>query len=301
VNLKTALAALVISMLLASLAVGVHSVKADSSDAISFPGGVTIYSPVNETYDSNFLTLNVGFGWGAGLNCSLSYSIDGSYEAPIPLMLNNSNSSPPHFEMISLATGTVQLPELSEGSHRLTVYEKAYLGDYYGANPPGAPFEPTSPGSADYVASWVDTVDFSISSIAVAQTPTPQPTASSAPTITNLSIENKTYVTTDIPLIFIVNENTSKFAYSLDGKGNTTIAGNATLTGLPIGEHNITIYAWNDAGSIGASQTVNFAVATAASGASQSPEPSPTALVIASIAAVAVFIGGCLVCFKKKG
>ena len=157
-NLKTALVALVFPMLLASLAMGVNVVKADSSDSMSFSGGVTIYSPVNTTYNSNFLTLNVSFGWGAGSQCSLNYSIDGNYGGPIPLTFGNTTG----FQLIGSATGLVQLPELSEGLHRLTIYEEANLKDYHGANPPGAPFKPTSPGSADYYAAWVDTVDFTI-------------------------------------------------------------------------------------------------------------------------------------------
>ncbi len=117
-NLKTALVALVIPLLLVSPAMGVHVVKADSTDSVSFSGGVTLLSPVNTTYNSNFLTLNVNFGWGEGLQCSLNYSIDGNYGGPIPLVLNN----PVFGEIICPANGTVQLPELSDGSHCLTIY-----------------------------------------------------------------------------------------------------------------------------------------------------------------------------------
>ncbi|HKM59984.1 MAG TPA: hypothetical protein VJY36_03845 [Candidatus Bathyarchaeia archaeon] len=255
----------------------------------------TIYSPVNTTYNSNFLTLYVSFGWGAGLQCSLNYSIDGNYGGPVPLTFGNTTG----FQLIGLATGLVQLPELSEGSHRLIIYEEAYLNDYHGANPPGAPFKPIAPGSADYYAAWADTVDFSINSSSVTPTPTP-PGESAPPTITNLLIENKTYNIPDIPLNFIVNENTSKVAYSLDGKDNVTINGNITLTGLSVGAHNLTVYTWNDAGNIGASQTVNFAVANVTSIASQSSGPFPAALVIVSVVSVAVVIGGCLVYFKNR-
>ena len=294
-NLKTALVALVIPLLLVSLAMGVHVVKADSTNSVSFSGGVTLLSPVNTTYNSNFLTLNVNFGWGEGLQCSLNYSIDGNYGGPILLVLNN----PVFGEIICPANGMVQLPELSEGSHCLTIYEEANLNDYHGANPPGAPFKPTGPGSADYYAAWVDTVDFSISTGVATQNSTPPPQASTPPAITNLSIENKTYSTQDIPLNFNVNENASKVAYSLDGKDNVTIAGNCTLTGLSVGAHNLTVYAWNDAG-IGASQTVNFAIANMVSVASQSPETFPEGLVIVSVVSVAVVIGGFLVYFKNR-
>ena len=293
-NLKTALVALIISMLLASLAMGVNVVKADSNDFMSYPGGVTIYSPVNTTYNSNFLTLNVSLG--EGVRCSLNYSIDGNYGGPIPLTFGNTTG----FQLISLASGLVQLPKLSEGSHRLTIYEEAYLNDYHGANPPGAPFKPTAPGSADYYAAWVDAVDFSISTGAVTQNSTPPPQTSTPPTITNLSIENETYTTQDVPLNFTVNQNIITAAYSLDGESNVTIAGNTTLTGLSVGAHTLTVYVWNDTGNIGASQTVNFAVTNVTSVASQSPEPFPTALVTVLVASAAVVISGSLIYLKNR-
>jgi hypothetical protein len=295
-NPKTAVVLLVIPLLLASLISGVHMVRADSTGGMLFAGGITVYSPVNATYDSNFLTLNLTCGCGAGLQFSLNYAIDGAYEGAIPLMY----SGTPGFQLIVTENGTVQLPELSAGSHCLTIYEQATLNDYHGANPPGAPFQPISLGSADYVASWVDPVYFSINSSAVAQTSTQQPALSSPPTIMNLSIENKTYTMPDLPLIFTVNGSTSKVAYSLDGKNNVTVAGNTTLTRLSVGAHNLTIYAWNDNGSVSASQTVDFAVASMASSASGSSAPFQMAVVAGLIASVAVFVGCCLACFKKR-
>jgi hypothetical protein len=144
-------------------------VKADSNSPIDFSGGVTMYSPVNTTYYINFLTLNLTCSCGAGLDFSLNYSIDGEYQGPITLMFNSTYG----FQLISLGTGLVQLPELPSGSHRLTVWEEAYLNDYHGANPPGAPFKPTAPGSADYFASWVDIVYFMIDSNATQLIPKP--------------------------------------------------------------------------------------------------------------------------------
>jgi hypothetical protein len=86
----------------------------------------------------------------------------------------------------------------------------------------------------------------------------------------------------------------------LDGKDNVTINGNVTLTGLSVGAHSLTVYAWNNAGNIGASQTVNFAVANVTSIVSQSSGPFPKALVIVLVVSAAVVIGGCLVYFKNR-
>lgn len=140
------------------LVASTHIVEADSADSIRFSSGAVIFSPLNRTYNSRFLTLNLTFGVGLGVECSLNYSIDGKYEGTIPLVAKN----PTEMHVINEAIGYVTLPELSEGSHRLTVYVLCGIYDYHGANPPGAPFTPTSPGSADYVASWAHTVYFTI-------------------------------------------------------------------------------------------------------------------------------------------
>ena len=280
-NLKTALVILALPLFIASFAVGFQSVKADSSSPIVYSGGVTIYSPVNTTYDSNFLTLNLSFA--EGLPCSLKYYIDGTYEGAIPLVANPSVG----FQMITYEAGLVQLPQLSEGSHCLTIYEECDLNGYGGALPPGAPFKETAQGSHDYVAIWVDAINFTINSNADRVDSTPPTTP---PNITNLSIENQTYNTIIIPLNFTVEKSISQYAYSLDGKGNVTIFGNSTLTNLSVGTHKVTVYAWDDYGNIGASKTVNFTVVNASTVVLQKSEPFPTGLIIAALIASLVAV-----------
>jgi hypothetical protein len=52
----------------------------------------------------------------------------------------------------------------------------------------------------------------------------------------------------------------SQLSFSLDGQLNTTITGNYSLTDLPSGPHNVTVYAWDSAGNVGASENVNFTI-----------------------------------------
>ena len=134
------------------------TVKADSTNYISFASCGTIFSPLNRTYNSRFLTLNLSFGVGLGVDCSLNFSLDGKYEGPIPLGAKN----PTELHVINEAVGLVTLPELSEGSHNLTVNVLCGIYNYHGANPPGAPFTPTFPGSSDYIATWTYTIFFTI-------------------------------------------------------------------------------------------------------------------------------------------
>jgi hypothetical protein len=82
------------------------------------------------------------------------------------------------------------------------------------------------------------------------------------PTVSILSPENKTYATNNVSLTFTLDKSTSWIGYSLNSQANATIAGNTTLTSLPDGAHMITVYANSTGGTMGASNTVYFAVDT---------------------------------------
>ena len=115
------------------------------------------------------------------------------------------------------------------------------------------------------------------------------------PTISVMSVKNKTYTTAHVPLNFTVNEPVSQITYSLDGQKNVTIAGNTTLTNLSYGEHNVTVYATDAAGNTGTSETIFFTIVEP----EPEIEPFPTILVVASVITV-VFVGvGLQVYFKK--
>jgi hypothetical protein len=116
-----------------------------------------------------------------------------------------------------------------------------------------------------------------------------------APSILSLSVENKTYDTSDVQLTLTVNEQISQVTYSLDGQANVTVAGNTTLTGLSGGTHNVKVYATDNAGNTGASKTTTFSVTV--------PEPFPTELVAvagASVGFVSVSLVVFKVAFKKR-
>jgi hypothetical protein len=78
--------------------------------------------------------------------------------------------------------------------------------------------------------------------------------------------------------------------YSLDGQDNVSIVGNATLSGLPNGSHNVTVYVTDVAGNTGASETVSFIV----------DAPFPATLIVAPVASVAVAGAALALYFKKR-
>ena len=110
------------------------------------------------------------------------------------------------------------------------------------------------------------------------------------PRVRFLSLENKTYTPSDLPLNFEMNMAFSEIAYSLDGQGNVTIFRNTTLTDLSYGVHDIKIYATDKAGNTGASDTISFTIA----------EAFPTSMVMAAVVILGVFGFGLLINLTRR-
>jgi hypothetical protein len=219
---------------------------------------ISISSPQNMTFNVSSLPLNstLSYGYLIATNASVCYSMDGKDNVTIS---GGKELSIESGERIFIPYN-LEIDNLSDGLHNLTVYaEITYL--YYGL-------------SSDF-----SSVQFTIDT--------------SPPRVLVFSPENKTYDATDIQLDINVDESTSQIEYCLDGQDNVTLASNMTLTGLSIGVHNVTVYAWDTAGNIGSSETITFNIAK--------PESFPVVPVaVVSIAAVTIVGAGLLVYFKKR-
>jgi hypothetical protein len=101
---------------------------------------------------------------------------------------------------------------------------------------------------------------------------------------------NASYKQSNIPLNFTTNENAMPVTYSFDGGENQTYSQNITLSGLSEGNHNITAYAWDEAGNVGASQITYFSV--------EFSKPFPTAIVLACVIGTAVIAASLLAYVK---
>ncbi len=119
-----------------------------------------------------------------------------------------------------------------------------------------------------------------------------------APIVSVLSPKNTTYETNAFPLNVTVNEDVLQIRYSLDGMENVTAAGNATLSDLPKGSHNLTVFAVDKVGKIGASETIAFTVNMPES--SSQPEHFPWLTFAAVVAVAAVVAAVALVYLKKR-
>ncbi len=170
--MKRALTSITFFALLLSLLVMASycPAKADSTDAVTFDSGVTVYSPVNTTYYNTNIALNISL-YSAGVmgqldpQISMNCSIDGLYNGSVHLVSDG------QFHVATTGIGTANLPNLPEGSHTLTLY-------YYGLNQ-----------RSDYpkYLSYVNTLQFSTVDKAPSLTQTPSPTVAPTPTIPEVS------------------------------------------------------------------------------------------------------------------
>ena len=102
------------------------------------------------------------------------------------------------------------------------------------------------------------------------------------PNVSFISMQEEKYNESDIPLIFTVNETTSIITYLLDGKVHT-INGNTTMTMLQDGDHELKLYATDEAGNAGSTETIDFNVNV----------PVPSRIVLAILPPlIIVLVGG---------
>jgi len=256
-------------------------VQAESSGSSTIVDGnananVTIQSPENKTYNGNNVTLSFTIESdlslaesirGGGLPLFLRHGVVLDYNtSKLDTIINSYQywNLPDNVPVTLSASGNgyvgnATLTDLSQGPHNVTVWVRA---------------DQSMISYSIYRWAILSTVSFSI-----------------PPQITILSPETKAYNVSDVPLDFTVEETFSRIEYSLDGQSNVTIDGNTTLTWLPNGYHNVTVYATDEFGNIGVSKTIYFNVEA----------PFPTALVVAvSVVTVAVVGMGLFVYLKKR-
>jgi N-acetylneuraminic acid mutarotase len=145
-----------------------------------------------------------------------------------------------------------KLFNLSQGTHNIVIYANDSSGNM----------------------GYSNTVTFSVDTL--------------APSIMIMLPQNQSYSSTDIQLIFNVNEAVSKLAYSLDGKDNITIIGNVTLPALSDGSHHLTVYATDLVGNSNSS-TVYFEIAT-----------FPTITVVAVVASATIALATSYLFLKRR-
>jgi parallel beta-helix repeat protein len=111
------------------------------------------------------------------------------------------------------------------------------------------------------------------------------------PKVCILSPLNLAYNESDVTLVFTVDKAVNWEAYSLDGKQNVTVTGNTTIAKVTNGSHNLTLYANDTYGDIGAS-TTTFTI--------EKPAAFPTVTVVAALGITAIVFGAGLTVYFRK-
>ncbi len=256
------------------------------TEPVTTPPIVTIQSPLqNQTVNSTATVLNFTvtkpdtwftysmFSYNPntmmaiGKLVSYRYALDGIESQEVPLEDNFGVRTFMHFRDKPAASTSYSVNlTLAEGKHNITVTVNCATLFY--RDPEKYLDSPDSYGETN--------ISFSGSSEMVSFD------MSLPPTIT-LSVENAPFYSSGVILDLVVNQPSSRIAYNLDNQDNMTLAGNTThtaLTDLPAGKHNITVYAWDVTGNVGASDTVTFNVA----------EPFPILIFVAVTAVLSVVI-----------
>jgi hypothetical protein len=132
-----------------------------NASPIIFSSGLTITSPVNKTYTSNIVECSGTFDCPKDYQSSLNYSIDGIGKGALPWKLDANSIANPDIYTID---GSFELPQLSDGSHQLSIGILEQLYDNSNVN------------SLRLVnsSSWINTIYFTIGT---------QPTPTGTPAI----------------------------------------------------------------------------------------------------------------------
>jgi len=237
------------------------------------PPRVLIFSPENNVIyntDNVYLTFDASVGQSTLANSSDMHISTVYYKADWQENITSAYRADEIYQtnFVSDFSYSLNLTGIPEGNHSIIVYA-------------------TERGT--YFASWLSFYGFSIngSSSVFFTIDTP-------PSIQVLSPRIETYNATSVPLNFVLNESVAQMSYSLDGQENVTVAGNTTLSALRNGVHNVTLYAQDNYGNIGNSETIVFTV--------EEPEPElfPTAYSMGFVAVIVLLLLGLTVYILKR-
>jgi hypothetical protein len=270
---RTALALTLVLALSVSIMAGMQTLEVAKANWLPAPA-IIIYSPASIIYTNTSIPLHVVVNILSNspeIVCVL-YCVDENSNVTLTNLTRTDNEGFAPGRWGSVFRVTSILDNLAEGNHTLKVYSQDAAGKEMSSS-----------------------VEFTIN------------TQYRYPEVLILSPQNKTYTTTEVPLIWACDEQKIVADYTLDLlshtplyayftlSGNASLPGNTTLTGLSNGTHTLTVNVITERGS--ASKTVQFTVSLETQ---LQPEPFPTTLVTASIVVVAVISVGLFVYFKKS-
>jgi len=294
---KKALMAALLSTLLTAAVAGTSFVGSVTANPFGIPGflgivrprsytnlpTVSIRAPQNDAvFLQNWVELdlfvNIPTGRDVTDPCIIEIYYTPSWNQTATSILSNReyiDHFPEHTIIISLPltfSGSLNVTGVPDGNQSITVYAE-YQAFYHPYSPPNT--------DAKFYITGSSTVNFVIDAEPV--------------NVSVISPQKQEYTSPDVPVTFVVDEETSYLSYSLDGGVKVAVQGNTTLAGLSPGTHNVTVYASDRWGKKGASETVVFTV---------SEQSQPLALMgfaaASAVAAVSILAGILLYSKRRK-
>jgi hypothetical protein len=239
---------------------------------------LTVYSPQNQIYASNNLTLYLRAEIGdlpqesvfGQVGISEIYLESDWIANSVAIKTNNTYKDVMSHVPLYPVNATYSLIDIPDGNHslRITAVETGMAGWN----------ENTGAAAYDINVNASVTVNFAIDT--------------EPPKIEILSIGNKTYGTTELSLEFNINEMPSQIWYNLDNTGNTAIDGNTTLSNLTYGSHSLILYANDTVGNTGTTENIDFTISKS--------KPFPWLLVAAVSVGVAAVVSVAAMIYLKK-
>jgi parallel beta-helix repeat protein len=234
---------------------------ANSGTGIAISGSGTLNNVVGNYIANN--KFGIGFGYGTSNIIAENYianNEEGIYFGGNPPVLGASNNT---LYRNSFINNTKQVNDYhwtsSFSSPSINTWDKGKEGNYW------SDYKDKYPNATKLIRSGIWNTPYILDqynkdNYPLLSNPLPSPSDTTPPAISVISPENKSYATSDVSLIFTVNETVFRMAYSLDGQSNVAITENTTLTELPEGSHGIIVNASDSFGNTGASNTTFFTI-----------------------------------------
>ena len=238
---KTALKIILVIMFLLSTVVGTQLVQLGKAnptilnqvlgtippDSNTKPPIISVFSPMNQTsHSATSITFSLNVSVGESTTASskfireIHYKVDWQTSNTTLYELNPTGDPYSTEKVITSFSKTLNLTGIPDGTHSLTVY----------ANEKGAYYNYTDYGEGSVWTEYYYLFEInSSSSVFFTVDTTP-------PAISVLSLQDKTFYSSNVDLNFFVDEPASRCAYRLDGNGNVTVAGNSNFDGAVCGQ-----------------------------------------------------------------
>ncbi len=214
VSKKAFVAAILVSLVCASLFVGMQSVNVTKANFVP-QVAIFIHSPINQTYSSLYLTLYVTIDFALTEDKWIAYSLDGNDNVTLTGKQSQLDSL---WQRVNITAPLV----LSEGSHRLDVYAQSVPASYAAPDTQTVFFTidtsmPSNSPSTSPMMSSTPSPSASLTPSIPSSSPSPSPTPTSTLNLTNPPTQQLTLEPTSTSTVEPIPHGIHLASYALQG------------------------------------------------------------------------------------